>query len=167
MTIEEAIKTAIEYEIRVRDAYLDNVSAISDPTGRRVFMFLGQEEQGHVDYLEACLAEWRASGQVSEADLDTIVPSKETIESSMKQLSTHLVQRDFGAEKRMVEKALEMEEETSEFYRRMVAELDEGRQLFERFLEIEDGHVAIVQAELDFLNRSGTFFDIQEFNLEH
>jgi rubrerythrin len=167
MTIEEAIKTAIEYEIKVRDAYLDNLDAISDPVGRRVFMFLGQEEQGHVDYLEARLAEWRESGQVSAAELDTIVPAKEIIESGMKQLSAHLDQRDFGAEKKMLEKALEMEEETSAFYGRMVAEMDEGRQLFRRFLEIEDGHVAIVQAELDYLNRSGTYFDFQEFNMEH
>jgi len=33
-------------------------------------------------------------------------------------------------------------------------------------LEIEVGHQAIVQAEIDYLTRSGTFFDFQEFTLE-
>ena len=50
---------------------------------------------------------------------------------------------------------------------RMVEEMKEGKELFQRFLEIEVGHQAIVQAELDYLNQTGTFFDFQEFNLEH
>ena len=167
MTLEEAIKTAIEYEIKVRDAYLGNLNAIKDPTGRRVFLVLGNEEQGHVDYLEARLAEWKATGQVSAKELDTVVPASEAIAAGMKRLGEHLVKRDSGSEKQMLEKALAMEEETSEFYRRMVAELAEGGELFKRFVEIEEGHVAIVQVELDYLNQSGMFFDFQEFNMEH
>lgn len=166
MTIDEAIKTAIEYEIKVRDAYLDNLDAIADPSGRRVFQVLGDEEQGHVDYLEACLAEWKKTGRVSAKELGTIVPADASIESGMKQLDEHLSDRDFGDEIKMLEKALAMEQETSEFYRRMVNELDQGRELFQRFIEIEDGHVTIVQAELDYLGRTGNYFDFQEFNME-
>jgi rubrerythrin len=50
--------------------------------------------------------------------------------------------------------ALAAEEETSTFYINMVRELPaEGQQLFSRFLEIEDGHAAIVQAEIDSVNQ--------------
>ena len=66
----------------------------------------------------------------------------------------------------MLAKALKMEQETSDFYRQMVSEMGDEGILFERFLEIEDGHQAIVQAELDYLNKTGTFFDFQEFNME-
>ena len=166
MTIEEAIKTAIEYEIKVRDAYLDNIDAMGDSTGRRVFKLLGDEEQGHVDYLEALLAEWKKTGRVSSKRLDTIVPSKEAIEAGMKSLDQNISERDYRNERRMLEKALTMEEETSEFYRRMVNEMAEGRELFGRFIEIEEGHQAIVQAELDHLGSTGNFFDFQEFNME-
>ncbi len=38
--------------------------------------------------------------------------------------------------------------------------------MFNRFLEIEDGHTAIVQAEVDVLTRTGYFFDFQEFTLD-
>ncbi len=167
MTIEEALKTAIEYEIKVRNAYLDNLEAISDPTGRRVFQLLGDEEQGHVDYLESRLAQWQSSGHISLTDLESVVPAKEIIASGVKRLGKHVSKRDFGSERKMLEKALLMEEETSEFYRRMVAEMDEGKDLFKRFLEIEDGHRAIVLAELDYLNQSGMYFDFQEFTMEH
>ena len=49
----------------------------------------------------------------------------------------------------------------------MVNELPrEGRDFFSPFLTIEDGHVAIVQAELDSVTNSGFWFDYQEFDLE-
>lgn len=167
MTIEEAIKTAIEYEIKVRDAYLGNLDAIKDPTGRRVFQLLGDEEQGHVDYLEARLAEWQATGRVSAKKLETVVPATAAIKDGVKRLGEHLSTGDFGGERKMLEKALSMEEETSEFYRRMVSEMGEDGELFKRFMEIEEGHVAIVQAELDYINQSGMFFDFQEFTMEY
>ena len=167
MTIEEAIKTAIEYEIRVRDAYLDNLDKIADPTGRRVFQVLGDEEQGHIDYLEARLAEWKKTGRVSPKELSTVVPDAKAIEAAMKRLGEHIDMDDSGSRRKMLEQALSMEEETTEFYRSVVNETEEGKVLFQRFIEIEEGHQTIVQAELDVLNGSGMFFDFLEFNMDH
>jgi len=67
----------------------------------------------------------------------------------------------------MLRKALKLEQETSKFYARMVAEMGEDGKLFARFLEIEEGHQSIVQAEIDYLEKSGHFFDFQEFTMEH
>ncbi len=167
MTLEEAIKTAIDYETKVRDVYLDNIDNIADETGRRVFKTLGDEEQGHLDYLNARLVEWRETGKVSCLKLKTIVPARDVIEEGVKRLDDHLLERDYGTELEMLRKALRLEQETSDFYRKMVAEMGENSALFQPFLEIEEGHEAIVQAELDYLNRTGTFFDFQEFNLEY
>ncbi len=166
MTLEKAIKTAIDYEIKVRDTYVKGAGRISDPTGRRVFEVLGKEEQGHVDYLQAKLAEWQKNGQVKAEKLGTVVPAKKVIDRGVRKLDAHLSTRDYGTEMEMLRKALAMEIETSEFYRQMVTELKKDGELFARFLEIEVGHQAIVQAEIDYLTRSGTFFDFQEFTLE-
>jgi len=59
MNIEEAIKTAIEYEIRIRDAYLEAVAAVDDKAGKRIFETLGQDEQHHIDYLEHKLEQFQ------------------------------------------------------------------------------------------------------------
>jgi len=166
MTLEEAITTAIDYEIKVRDAYLDSIDSIADETGRRVFKVLGDEEQGHIDYLESKLSEWKKTRKLSPLKLATVVPARRIIEEGIKRLKVHLSKRDYGTEREMLEKALAMEQETTDFYRKMVNELREEKELFARFLEIEQGHREIVQAELDYLNRTGTFFDFQEFNLE-
>jgi len=167
MTFERAIKTAIEYEIKVRDTYLNSLDKIKDETGQRVFRVLGEEEQGHVDYLECKLAEWKESGTISSSDLKTIVPSREKIEKGIARLDNHLSDNKYETELEMLKKALIMEQETSDFYRRMVDEMETDGDFFKPFLEIEDGHTAIVQAEIDYLTRTGTFFDFQEFGLEY
>jgi hypothetical protein len=38
--------------------------------------------------------------------------------------------------------------------------------MFARFLEIEAGHIAIVQAELDYISHTGYWFDFKEFDME-
>ena len=67
----------------------------------------------------------------------------------------------------MMSKALTVEVETSNFYKKMVSEMsEEGQQLFSQFMVIENGHIAAVQAELDFINSSGYWFDSKEFDME-
>ena len=86
MTIEEALKTAIQFENEVRDVYKGSVDRVADPIGKRVFTVLANEEQGHVDYLEDCLAKWRQAGTVTPTALETAVPSQEKIAEAIKAL---------------------------------------------------------------------------------
>lgn len=41
-----------------------------------------------------------------------------------------------------------------------------GRKLFERFVEIEQGHQAIVQAEMNAVAGNGYWFDMPEISME-
>jgi rubrerythrin len=67
----------------------------------------------------------------------------------------------------MLQNAFKVEVETSQFYQQMVKELDiEGQRFFSRFLEIEEGHVALVQSEIDCLSNTGFWFDMREFSVE-
>jgi rubrerythrin len=168
MTVEEAINTAIEYETRVRDVYAGAVERTTDPVGKRIFKVLAGEEQHHLEYLQAKLDQWRTTGKVTAEGLKTSIPSKEVLEAGVKRLETHLSTQDRGvAELQILKRALEVESETGSFYKKMVRELPaEGQELFSRFVEIEEGHLAIVQAELDYASGTGFWFDFQEFDLE-
>ncbi len=166
MTIEEAIQTAIEFENQVRDVYKDAAQKAADPTGKRVFGVLADEEQRHVDYLEARLSEWRKTGTINPTALETVVPSREVMVEAAGNVSDGMSNVDRGTELEMLSKALEAERKTSSFYRDMVAKLPaEGQKLFERFVTIEDGHLAIVQAEMDSLTGTGAWFDCLEVKL--
>ena len=83
------------------------------------------------------------------------------------ELAKRMAIQDFGVELEMLKKALALEIEATNFFKQMVAELkDEERKLFGRFVEIEAGHEAIVQAEIDALTGLGFWFDYTEFRLE-
>jgi rubrerythrin len=167
VTVEQAIKTAIEYENKVRDHYAKAVERAEHQAGKSLFQLMAEEEQHHVDYLEYKLKEWGEKGRVTAEGLRTALPSPGAIEDGIARLKGKGEERPSGAEIEFLERAYAVEAETSEFYRKMVAELPaEARGLFARFLEIEEGHLAIVQAQIDHVSGTGYWFDVREFDLE-
>jgi rubrerythrin len=167
MNIAEAIQTAIQYEKRVVQVYEEAVRSSADQTGKKIFGALVMEEQQHVAYLESRLHEWKATGHVTATSLGTVVPSRARIEEGIKTLQGSVATKAPEAEMRLLKRALDVEVETSAFYARVVEELPpEGRTLFERFVEIEQGHQAIVQAEMNSVSGNGYWFDMAEISME-
>lgn len=166
-TIEEALKTAIQYETKVQQVYREAIEKATDPTGKKILTALADEEQGHLDYLNNRLDEWKKTGHVTAEKLETIVPPKEVIDKGIKGLKKEVGEKDISLDVEILQKALAVEAETGNFYKKMVKELpEEGRRLFARFVEIEEGHYDIVQVQLDALQGMGYWFDFQEFDLE-
>ena len=167
MTIEEAIKTAIAYETRIRDIYLEAMGAVKDEKGKQIFKTLGDDEQHHMDYLEHILLEFKNTGKIVPEKIDSAIPSKETINQQAAKVKS-LVEKDFyGIRQQMLSKALQAEIETSRFYQKMVDELPaEARSLFARFLEIENNHIRAIEFELDYVSKTGYWFDFKEFDME-
>jgi rubrerythrin len=168
MDLEKAILTAIDFETKVRAVYADAARKSKDDTGKRVLEVLANEEQTHVDFLNAKLAEWRESGKVTPQKLATVVPPGDEIKRRVKALRRKVRDpSDQSHDLDLLKRALAVESETGEFYRQMARELDaDGRALFQPFVEIEEGHYAVVQAEIDALNGLGFWFDFREFDLE-
>lgn len=167
MTLEEAIRTAIEYEMKVRDVYVDAAERSVGTPGNELFRVMGEEEQYHVDYLVERLREWKETGKVNPGEVRTAIPPRETIMAGLSSIEGSLAGESSGAEMDFLRKALEVERETSGFYEKVAGELgNEGQEMFARFLEIEKGHLALVQAQIDALSGTGYWFDVQEFTLE-
>lgn len=169
MNLEQAIKTALEYENKVRDTYAEAESKATDPVGKRVFGVLGKEEQGHIDYLNHCLAEWKKTGKLTVESLDTVVPPQARIEKGLAAMRDKVSERRemSSVEVEYLQKAIEAEQTTSGFYKKMVAEMDaDGQKLFARFVEIEEGHLAIVRAEMDSVQGLGYWFDMPEWQFQ-
>jgi rubrerythrin len=170
MTLEEAIRTAITFEINVQRVYSEEAARTTDEAARKVLTTLALEEQGHVDYLVSRLAEWTADGRLSPAVLESVIPSRELIEAGVGRLEGRMRMTDEQRDASLatLRRALEAELETAAFYRKMVHTLPpgDGKSMFARFLEIEDGHGAIVSAEIDTVTGLGFWFDTREFDLE-
>ena len=169
MNLAEAIAMALDFERKVRDHYQRNGKAMSDPVGRNAFAVLAKEEQGHVDYLEHCLSEWKKTGKVPAVSMKSVLPQGvKWIEVARKRFSGRAETRIATAsEIDALKVALQYEKDADAFYRRLVRDLPEGQQdLFAKFLSIEDGHLELVQAQLDSVVGTGFWFDVMEFRLE-
>ncbi len=169
MRVEQAIKTALEFETKVRESYAQAAGKATDAAAKKALLTLAEEEQSHLDYLRSRLDEWTRIGKLTIARLETVVPSREAIAAGTKKLKERmkLSPADRQDAEATLRKALKAEEEVGSFYKKMVAELPgDVRTMFRRFVEIEEGHLAIVQAELDSVTGLGFWFDMQEFRFE-
>ncbi|MEJ2658000.1 MAG: hypothetical protein P8012_12530 [Desulfobacterales bacterium] len=167
MEMEKAIQTAIGYETKIRDIYRDAAQSVFEPEGRRFFKMMGDDEQYHLDYLKERLEFWQKTGKLSVEKLDSAVPSKEMIQKETEKIKVRMSADDLTSIKVILGRALQAEVETSAFYKKMVNKMaHEGRQMFARFLEIEENHIAAVQAELDYITHTGYWFDFKEFDME-
>ena len=167
MQIEEALQTAIEYETELRDIYFEAAEDEDDQKGRLFFQSMGKDEQGHLDYLKDRLKQWQQTGKLSAEKLETAIPSREEVERQAAEVKSLVAEDSRGLKSQMLSKALKMEIKTSEFYEKMVAEMPrEARQMFARFLEIENNHIRTIEFELDYISKTGYWFDVKEFDME-
>lgn len=170
MSIEEALNTAIEFETRVRDVYAEAEATEQDPAAKRTLSVLAREEAYHLAYLRRRREEWREAGHVTVERLETSVPPAAEIARGVQSLRERLagrVRTPHRLHVELLQRAQKVEEETSAFYRGLVGRLEgDVQQMFARFLEIEDGHLALVSTELDAVQGLGYWFDVREFDLE-
>jgi rubrerythrin len=170
MKLQNAIKTALEYEAGVHKIYLEAMNKTKNESAKRIFKVLCEEEMGHLKYLQNRMEEWQKTGKIKIEKLGTSIPSLEAIEKGLQDLQKTVKPERTRQilELELLKKALEAEIKTSDFYKEMVSKLDgEGQELFRRFVEIEEGHEAIVQAEINTVSNWGFWFDTPEFRLEN
>jgi rubrerythrin len=167
MELEAALKSALDFENRIRDLYIEAAANTNDTAGKKIFQNLADDEQNHVAYLESRLDEWQKTGAVTPERLESIIPDKATIRKKAASLKSNIKQDTRGLKQQMLSRALKMEIETSRFYEQLVEQVSEDHQaMFARFIEIENNHIEAVQFELDHLTQTGFWFGFEEFDME-
>ena len=168
MDIEDALAIAIDHECKVRDHYEKGVAMIEDPEGKRVFETLAREEAAHVDYLSTCRKTWVETGRIGPGDPTTVLPRTDWIEVARERISRGPSKKiASNSELELLRIALDLERRTSAYYCDLAETIHPShRELFTRLLAIELGHVRLVQAEIDALGGSGSWFDLVEKPLE-
>lgn len=167
MSLEQAVKTAISLEGKIRDLYVQSYDECPDEAGKRFFAMLRDDEQYHMEYLTERLDELQQGGAMQHPEIKTLVPSAKEIDACLADAEKHLAMDDRGVIQQMLSNALQVEVRTSEFYKKMISESDgDVRKMFARFLDIENDHIAAVQAELDYVMNTGYWFGMKEFDME-
>ena len=83
LKIEEAIRSAIEYETRILAVYTQAADEVEDARGKKVLGMLADEEQGHLDYLQHKLIEWQDQGVLTFDAIPSRLPPADLIRAEM------------------------------------------------------------------------------------
>ncbi|MFO7753030.1 MAG: ferritin family protein [Desulfobacteraceae bacterium] len=169
MKSEEIFTQALEYEKKIRDLYLSAVEKIDDKRGKDLFKALADDEQSHVDFLEYSLDKLKNKDDVDITRLESKIPSVERLDENIQQMKDKIPRHMLGDVKRVLNSALNMETETSRFYRESYEKAEEGliKEILKKFHEIEQRHVEVVRVELDFCSNNGHWFNFMEIDMEH
>ncbi len=165
MDSQDIFKSALTYEKKIRDLYLSAVDTIDDDRGKDLFTALAKDEQSHVDFLEYSLETLASAGQLDIDKLITTLPS--TVEDDVSRMKGKIPEQMLGDIKRALNAALALEVETSQFYKKS-CENSQGqvKEILQKFYEIEQAHVELVQIQLDYATGNGYWFNFMETDME-
>ena len=167
MNLEQAIQTAIAYEKKIRDLYVEASEQVKELGIDNIFTALAKDESYHASYLERQLDLLRKSDRITPETLKSNIPSWKEIEESVDSLRQILGTDHRGLVQQLLNSALKAELETSSFYRKTISQLDSsGQELFSRFIEMENNHIDAVQYQLDYISKTGYWFGVKEFDME-
>lgn len=159
--------TALKFEEKIRDLYYLAVDTIDDARGKAIFKSLGDDEQSHVDFLHYSLEQLRENKTIDAQKLQTVIPAMDLINANIEKMKANIPQQMLGNIKTVLNNALKLEKETSEFYRNAREEAEGPiKEILTTFLEIEERHVDVVQIEIDHASSSGMWFNFMEMDLE-
>ena len=159
--------TALQYEEKIRDLYHTAATTIDDERGKSIFKALADDEQSHVEFLQYSLEQLRANETIDATRLKTAIPARDEIEANIDKMKAEIPSQMLGDIRTVLNSALQLEKETSAYYRE-ARDKTEGpiRDIFNKFYEIEERHVDVVQIEIDHAIDNGMWFNFMEINLE-
>jgi rubrerythrin len=165
----KAIETAIQIERDGLAFYTEAAKQTDDRNGKKMFKSLARDEAAHLrlfeDARQALLerGNWLSLEEVAaispkRLDRPPIFPTGDEIKAA------EIPERELAALRR----GIQAEEASIAFYSQERDKTDDpdGKAMYAYLIEQEEGHRTILQGEYDYLNRTGFWFDIQEFDLE-
>ncbi len=142
----EVLGTALELERKGAAFYMKASGKTENTTGKKMFLQLAKEEEEHIQRLQEMFK--KLHPQKTEKD----IPLFDVDVSS------------YSGEPEALKVGINMEKKSIEFY----SDHAKGdlEPLFCELIEFEKGHLELLQAELDYVQKTGFWFDYFESSLE-
>lgn len=167
-TIEpiKALEIAINAEKQGLRTYQEFAYKTKDESGKNMFIRLAMDEFEHMSILE----KQRESIQEKECWI-TVKLAKSDIEKLAPAIKarTQKVKGTEGLDQMSaLRTALEMEDRAIKFYREQEQTSTDpiAKEMYARLITMEKAHYELIQAEIDYIEKTGFWFNIREFSLE-
>jgi len=164
MDAVDALKLAIERERGANKFYRQAANMTEDPNGKRTFKWLAKEELRHLAKLRQQLRsvlennrwlEWRrATAPIERTEFP---PPSEAIGRV----------KVGAAERDALRQAIESEREAVAFYREAENSTPDlhGKTMFRALAREEEGHLSLLEQELEWITKSRKYFTLHRFTL--
>lgn len=165
----KAIETAVQIEKDGLAFYTEAAKQTSDPSGKKMFQSLARDEAGHLKLFETAResllkeGHWPSPEQVAAISPKRlahppIFPTGDGVKTA------EVPERELAA----LQRGIQAEKDSIAFYsqERDKTNDPDAKAMYAYLIEQEEGHHTILQGEYDYLNRTGFWFDVQEFDLE-
>lgn len=165
MDSQDIFKSALTYEKKIRDLYLSAVDTIDDDRGKELFKALAADEQSHVEFLEYSLDRLASAREIDRKNPAPVLSF--AVDDDVSRMKEKIPEQMLGDIKRALNAALVLEVETSQFYKK-ACDNSKGqvKEILKKFYEIEQGHVELVQIQLDYASGNGYWFNFMEIDME-
>lgn len=162
----KALQTAQEAEKKGLITYLNFAYQTKDTTGKNMFILLSMDEFNHLQILETQQKSIQEKECWLSIDIESSLIEKIVPELDKKELK---VKGEKGLDQvSALKTALELENRAIQFYEVQAKNATEPRakEMYQRLTEMERAHYDLVRAEIDYIEKTGFWFDIREFSLE-
>lgn len=162
----KALEIALSTEKNGLKTYLDFGYRTKDESGKNMFIRLAADELEHIFILEQQREsiqekECWISVKLEKSEIEKLTPAlKEKVKKvkgseGLDQLSA-------------LQTALDMEERAVKFYgeQAKINTDPKAKAMYERLVKMEQSHYELIQAEIDYIDKTGFWFDLREFSLE-
>ncbi|MBN1153802.1 ferritin family protein [candidate division KSB1 bacterium] len=164
--IRAILSEAIKLEKNGLLKYLRFARNTNDITGKNMFIQLALDEYEHQDILEK-----QYMNNLNNDDWQMIEIPETTLEKLAPKITPkqERIRGSSGvAEIEALHIALDFEKKAMNYYLENASILDNeaGKEYLLRLADWEKAHYNIIQAELDYINQTGFWFDIPEFRMD-
>jgi rubrerythrin len=163
MKAVDAIKTAIEREKGAGQFYREASAIVVDPSGKTMLSWLAKEEARHLRGLQRQLKSLESTNRWLAWDGPSSPIQKAEFPSQSEasgEVNAHMTDED------VLRNAAIFEREAIEFYGQAEESTPDfgGKSMFHLLAQEEQGHLALLEAELGWIAEHCTYFTLSRFN---
>jgi rubrerythrin len=163
--VVKALETAIAAERQGMAQYLEFARKTADPTGKNMFIVLARDEMEHMSAFLDQLNAATTTGMLLEVKLQE--SEIERLRPKLRQFPTEKSSKgtnELGA----LRTALDQEKDAIGFYTEQERKTQDphAKKMYRELIDVENSHYDLLQAQIDYITKTGYWFDIPEFRLE-
>ncbi len=165
------LRDAMELERRGHAFYLQAAEATAASRGKSMFLSLAKDELDHLAYLDGAFRSLLRDGTLPHLPAPAqaepkAAPSHPEVFPSPKEAAREI--KASAGERDALKRGMQAEQDSIALYSEAAsqAQTEAEKALFGSLVAVEQGHLAILQGEYDYINQTGFWMGFQEFTLE-